>query len=151
MVLTSTECSVFVTTKAGFDHSNTRPYTVASRKSSKVRKCLFLLQGVVSKDSVASFSRLIYYIFLPALIFTALGREVNVTNIAKWWFVLVNILIDVALGMLLASVMAPLCGVPKHLRPQYFACASIGALACGSLLLRVLPTLQRRTDQQAFK
>ena len=84
--------------------------------------------GVISAEAMASLSRLIFYVFLPSLIFVSLGERVTAAKLGEWWFLLVNILINVALGWALGLLLSRVCGVPERLRAPYIACASIGAL-----------------------
>ncbi|CAN0875377.1 Protein PIN-LIKES 2 [Linum grandiflorum] len=39
-------------------------------------------------------SKLVFALFLPCLIFTEQGESITLENMAKWWFIPVNILIS---------------------------------------------------------
>lgn len=70
-----------------------------------------------------------FYCFIPALTFTKLATAVDLHNIKQWWFLPVNVLLSISLGMLvgwLFTVVAkPL--FPAKLRRHVMCAVALGA------------------------
>ena len=85
-------------------------------------------QGVLSPEGLKTITSLIYYVFLPSLIISALGTSTNGTKLIRWWFLGANVFINAFYGLAIGKVAAPLIRVPHEIRPQFVLACTIGAL-----------------------
>ena len=85
------------------------------------------MQGLLSAQGAAAMNRLVYYVFLPALVLTSLGSSATAERIANWWFMLINCWINVLAGLALGAALATVLRLQRDLRPAYIACCGIGA------------------------
>ena len=54
------------------------------------------MQGVLDAKGRNSLSKCIFYCFIPSLTFTKLAASVDLTNMGRWWFLPVNVLLRCA-------------------------------------------------------
>lgn len=83
---------------------------------------------MLTQEGSKSLNKLIYFVFLPALIFVSLGTSVTGSRLLSWWAQMVNVLLDVLLGLGLGALVAPLVRTPQHLHRLFICCAGVGAL-----------------------
>lgn len=70
---------------------------------------------MIPRATLRLLSKLVFALFLPCLIFTHLGESITLQNIAKWWFIPVNVLISTGIGCLLGFLVVILCRPPPRL------------------------------------
>ncbi|KGN51504.1 protein PIN-LIKES 2 [Cucumis sativus] len=70
---------------------------------------------MIPRATLRLISKLVFALFLPCLIFTHLGENITLENIAKWWFVPVNVLISTGIGCLLGFLVVIICRPPPQL------------------------------------
>jgi len=86
-------------------------------------------QGILDAKGRKTLSAANFYCFIPALTFTKLATAVDLHNIRQWWFLPVNVLLGISLGMLLGWlftwVAKPL--FPAKLRRHVMCAVALGA------------------------
>ncbi|CAN1133202.1 Protein PIN-LIKES 2 [Linum perenne] len=70
---------------------------------------------IIPRATFKLLSKLVFALFLPCLIFTELGESITLENMAKWWFIPVNVLISTAIGFLLGVLVVVICRPPPQL------------------------------------
>ncbi|KAJ4829352.1 Protein PIN-LIKES 2 [Turnera subulata] len=70
---------------------------------------------IIPRATFKLLSKLVFVLFLPCLIFTELGENITLENIARWWFIPFNVLISTALGCLLGWLVVAVCRPPPQL------------------------------------
>lgn len=85
------------------------------------------MQGLLSAQGAAAMNKLVYYVFLPALVLTSLGASATAERIGAWWFMLLNCWINVLAGLAIGALLASVLRLPADLRRPYIACCGIGA------------------------
>ncbi|GLU10707.1 hypothetical protein SLE2022_274930 [Rubroshorea leprosula] len=68
------------------------------------------------KATLNVLSRLVFYLFLPCLIFTHLGPYMSLRHFVEWWFIPVNVIISTTVGCVLGCLVAFICRPP----PEFF-------------------------------
>lgn len=70
---------------------------------------------VIPRATFKLLSKLVFALFLPCLIFTELGESITLDNIARWWFIPVNVLVSTVIGCLLGYLVVIICRPPPQL------------------------------------
>ncbi|PSC75420.1 auxin efflux carrier [Micractinium conductrix] len=73
-------------------------------------------RGVLNEQGCAVVSRLIYYVYIPALTFSKLAQAVTLSSIAHLWPLLANMTISILFGLALGAALARLLRCPLDLR-----------------------------------
>ena len=95
-------------------------------------------QGILDAKGRKTLSAANFYCFIPALTFTKLATAVDLHNIRQWWFLPVNVLLGISLGMLLGWLFT---WVAKPLFPAKLRRHVMCAVALGAHVLRERATL----------
>ncbi|EIE27197.1 auxin efflux carrier [Coccomyxa subellipsoidea C-169] len=95
--------------------------------------------GVLDAKGRNSLSKCIFYCFIPSLTFTKLAASVDLTNMGRWWFLPVNVLLSIIVGMGIGWVFARVLKAPRHLQPHVIC--SIAAGNVGNLPLVLVAAL----------
>ncbi|CAI0431968.1 unnamed protein product [Linum tenue] len=69
---------------------------------------------IIPRATFRLLSKLVFALFLPCLIFTELGESITLENMAKWWFIPVNVLVSTAMGFLLGLLVVVICRPPPQ-------------------------------------
>ncbi|KAF9613116.1 hypothetical protein IFM89_005595 [Coptis chinensis] len=99
---------------------------------------------IVPRATFKLLSKLVFALFLPCLIFTHLGQTITLENVAKWWFVPVNVLISTIIGCILGYIVAIICRPP----PEFFRFTIImtGFGNTGNLPIAIIGSVCHSTD-----
>lgn len=92
----------------------------------------------------AFITKLMYFIFFPALVVTSLGTSVTLETLKSWWPVPVSTLLNVVLGAILGYITFPFVGMEPHLKPHFVSCAMAGNL--GNLLMVLVPSIAAKAS-----
>ncbi|CAL8462850.1 g2384 [Coccomyxa elongata] len=82
--------------------------------------------GVLDVKGRNSLSRVIFYVFIPSLTFTKLAASVDLANMGRWWFLPVNVLLSITVGMGIGWICALVLKAPKRLRPHVICSVATG-------------------------
>jgi predicted permease len=95
--------------------------------------------GVITPAATRLLSKLVFALFLPCLIFTELGQSMSLSNMLKWWFIPVNVLISNFIGCIAGVFVALICKPP----PQFFRFTVVmtGIGNSGNLPLAIIGSL----------
>ncbi|XP_065882057.1 protein PIN-LIKES 2 [Euphorbia lathyris] len=69
---------------------------------------------IIPKETFRLLSKLVFALFLPCLIFTELGENITLKNIALWWFIPVNVLLSTIIGFFLGLLVVVICRPPPE-------------------------------------
>lgn len=69
---------------------------------------------IIPKATFKLLSKLVFALFLPCLIFSQLGEAITLRNIARWWFIPVNVLVSTAVGCFLGYLVVIICRPPPE-------------------------------------
>ncbi|CAI5981521.1 unnamed protein product [Closterium sp. NIES-65] len=90
---------------------------------------------VLHADARKSLSKLVFTVFLPAIIFVNLGEAISFENLLKWWFIPVNVVLASVLGCLLGMLVAWLTDCPPEFFRLVFVLTGIGNMGNMPLVL----------------
>ncbi|CAI5512615.1 unnamed protein product [Closterium sp. Naga37s-1] len=90
---------------------------------------------VLHADARKSLSKLVFTVFLPAIIFVNLGEAISFENLLKWWFIPVNVVLASGLGCLLGMLVAWLTDCPPEFFRLVFVLTGIGNMGNMPLVL----------------
>lgn len=99
---------------------------------------------MIPRATLRLLSKLVFALFLPCLIFTYLGESITLDNIAKWWFIPVNVVISTGIGCFLGFLVVILCRPPPHL--IRFTIISTGFGNTGNLPLAIVSSVCHTAD-----
>ncbi|KAJ7954197.1 Auxin efflux carrier family protein [Quillaja saponaria] len=91
---------------------------------------------MIPRATFRLFSKLVFALFLPCLIFTELGESITFQNFIDWWFIPVNVLVSTAIGCLLGFLVVIICRPPPEFKR--FTIIMTGFGNTGNLLLAVV-------------
>ncbi|GLT28847.1 hypothetical protein SLA2020_037510 [Shorea laevis] len=99
---------------------------------------------LLPKATLKVLSRLVFYLFLPCLIFTDLGPNISLRHFVEWWFIPVNVIISTAVGCVLGCLVAFICRPP----PEFFRFTVIMTAFgnTGNIPIAVVSAVCRTTD-----
>eukprot|EP00897_Mesotaenium_endlicherianum_P009963 jgi/Mesen1/8996/ME000056S08403 len=72
--------------------------------------------NVLTAPTRKSLSKLVFALFLPAIIFVDLGEAINLQRLLEWWFIPVNVILASLVGCLVGVLVAWATNCP----PEYF-------------------------------
>ncbi|CAI5475327.1 unnamed protein product [Closterium sp. Yama58-4] len=90
---------------------------------------------VLHADARKSLSKLVFTVFLPAIIFVNLGEAISFENLLKWWFIPVNVVLASVLGCVLGMLVAWLTDCPPEFFRLVFVLTGIGNMGNMPLVL----------------
>ncbi|CAI5460324.1 unnamed protein product [Closterium sp. Yama58-4] len=90
---------------------------------------------VLHADARKSLSKLVFTVFLPAIIFVNLGEAISFENLLRWWFIPVNVVLASVLGCLLGMLVAWLTDCPPEFFRLVFVLTGIGNMGNMPLVL----------------
>lgn len=95
--------------------------------------------NIITPSATRLLSKLVFALFLPCLIFTELGASMSFSNMLKWWFIPVNVLISNFIGCIAGVFVALICKPP----PQFFRFTVVmtGIGNSGNLPLAIIGSL----------
>lgn len=99
---------------------------------------------MIPRATLRLLSKLVFALFLPCLIFTYLGESITLENIAKWWFIPVNVLISTGIGCLLGFLVVIICRPPPQL--VRFTIIATGFGNTGNLPLAIVSSVCHTAD-----
>ncbi|GAA0152642.1 hypothetical protein LIER_11071 [Lithospermum erythrorhizon] len=99
---------------------------------------------IIPKETFKLLSKLIFVLFLPCLIFTNLGKSMNLKNITLWWFIPVNVLISTFVGGLLGILVVIVCRPPPEFKRFTIIMTAFGNT--GNLPLAIVKTVCHSDD-----
>ncbi|KAL3627063.1 Protein PIN-LIKES 2 [Castilleja foliolosa] len=70
---------------------------------------------LVPKATFKLFSKLVFALFLPCMIFIHLGETITLSNFFQWWFIPINVILSTAIGCVLGFLVSKICRPP----PEY--------------------------------
>eukprot|EP00850_Spirogloea_muscicola_P003790 SM000015S01290 [mRNA] locus=s15:1002276:1011530:- [translate_table: standard] len=82
-----------------------------------------------------SVSKLVFAVFLPAIIFVDLGEAINPRKIIAWWFIPVNVIIASIMGCCVGHVVAKLTNAPPEFYRLTYILTGIGNMGNMPLVL----------------
>eukprot|EP00850_Spirogloea_muscicola_P016095 SM000128S26228 [mRNA] locus=s128:207799:216800:+ [translate_table: standard] len=82
-----------------------------------------------------SVSKLVFAVFLPAIIFVDLGEAINPKKIIAWWFIPVNVIIASIVGCCVGHVVAKLTNAPPEFYRITYILTGIGNMGNMPLVL----------------
>eukprot|EP00850_Spirogloea_muscicola_P019059 SM000182S03949 [mRNA] locus=s182:162279:171682:- [translate_table: standard] len=82
-----------------------------------------------------SVSKLVFAVFLPAIIFVDLGEAINPKKIIAWWFIPVNVIIASIMGCCVGHVVAKLTNAPPEFYRLTYILTGIGNMGNMPLVL----------------
>ncbi|KAI4357694.1 hypothetical protein L6164_001628 [Bauhinia variegata] len=91
---------------------------------------------VIPRATFKLLSKLVFSLFLPCLIFSALGESITLQNLKDWWFIPVNVLVSTAIGCMLGLLVVVICRPPPQL--IRFTIIMTGFGNTGNLLLAIV-------------
>lgn len=86
------------------------------------------MQDIIRPEDWKVVTKLMYFVFFPCLVVSALGSSVTASTLLSWWPLPVSTMLNVVLGMLLGAAVFPFVGMPMDLRPHFISCAGVGAI-----------------------
>ncbi|XP_042959480.1 protein PIN-LIKES 3-like [Carya illinoinensis] len=99
------------------------------------------LLGTISRQYL---NKLVFFVFTPSLIVSALADTITLDGLGTLWFMLVNVLITFLIGSALAWILIKITRAPQHLQSLIIGCCAAGNL--GNLLLIILPAVCEGDD-----
>ena len=95
--------------------------------------------NIITPAATRLLSKLVFALFLPCLIFTELGESMTFSNMLKWWFIPVNVLLSYFVGCIAGVFVALICKPP----PQFFRFTVVmtGIGNSGNLPLAIIGSL----------
>ncbi|KAF5201089.1 Auxin efflux carrier-like protein [Thalictrum thalictroides] len=99
---------------------------------------------LVPRATFKLLSKLVFALFLPCLIFTHLGEAITLANVAKWWFIPVNVVISTGIGCILGYFVVLICRPP----PEYvrFTIIMTGFGNTGNLPIAIVKSVCHSAD-----
>ncbi|KAK9839802.1 hypothetical protein WJX81_002851 [Elliptochloris bilobata] len=82
--------------------------------------------GILDARGRKTLSSINFYCFIPALTYTKLATAVDLHNIHQWWFLPVNVLLGITLGMAVGWLFTVVAKPPKHLRRHVLCAVALG-------------------------
>jgi hypothetical protein len=95
--------------------------------------------NLLTEDARKSLNKIVFMVFIPALMFASLAKTVTLEDIISWWFMPVNIGLTFLFGGILGWVLVKLVRPKPHLEGLLVATCSSGNL--GNLLLIIVPAV----------
>ncbi|GJP36803.1 hypothetical protein CLOM_g21278 [Closterium sp. NIES-68] len=90
---------------------------------------------VLHADARKSLSKLVFTVFLPAIIFVNLGEAISFHNLLQWWFIPVNVVLASLIGCALGMLVAWLTDCPPEFFRLVFVLTGIGNMGNMPLVL----------------
>lgn len=106
-------------------------------------------QGLLSPASRKTISGLVYYLFMPCLVFSKLGPALSWDRLCRWWPLPINTCASLAVGMLLGYVQIPIVKPEEWLKPHVVVCTALGNV--GTLPLVLVVTLVNHQSVPMFQ
>lgn len=83
-------------------------------------------QGLLDPAGRRTLSGLVYYVFVPALIFDKLAGAITIERLLQWWPLAVNTLVSILIGLLLGNWVANLLQPEAWFRPHTVVSVAMG-------------------------
>ncbi|CAL9090960.1 unnamed protein product [Musa textilis] len=102
----------------------------------------FLASGyvnVLSSSARRDVNKIVFVVFIPALVFASLAKTVTAKDIISWWFMPVNIGITFLIGGILGWAAVKILKLEHHLQALVIASCSAGNL--GAMPLIIIPAI----------
>ncbi|EXB65612.1 Uncharacterized transporter [Morus notabilis] len=99
---------------------------------------------IIPKATFKLLSKLVFALFLPCLVFSQLGEAITLGNIARWWFIPVNVLVSTAVGCFLGYLVVIICRPPPEF--NRFTIIMTGFGNTGNLPLAVVGSVCHSVD-----
>ncbi|CAL9044899.1 protein PIN-LIKES 7 [Musa acuminata AAA Group] len=102
----------------------------------------FLASGyvnILSSNARRDVNKIVFVVFIPALVFASLAKTVTAKDIISWWFMPVNIGITFLIGGILGWAAVKMLKLEHHLRALVIASCSAGNL--GAMPLIIVPAI----------
>ncbi|KAK0573632.1 hypothetical protein LWI29_011193 [Acer saccharum] len=103
---------------------------------------------IIPKATFKLLSKLVFALFLPCLIFTELGESITLSNMRSWWFIPVNVLISMIIGVFLGWLVVIICRPPPQLNRFTIVTTAFGN--SGNLSLAIVGSVCRTKDTNPF-
>ncbi|KAK9835690.1 hypothetical protein WJX74_005946 [Apatococcus lobatus] len=98
-------------------------------------------QKILKPPTRQALSQLLFFVFMPCLVFSKLSAAVDVKNLSTWWPLPANVLMSIVLGLAVGYATSLLLHVPTYLRLHISCAIAFGNV--GNLPLVMVGTLCR--------
>ena len=88
--------------------------------------CFARRRGLLDEDSCRKMAKLNGAVFLPCLLFVALGRSVTIDHLRNVWLLPVSACVNIALGAVMGKALVRALGTPPEFRGAAVASAAFG-------------------------
>ena len=88
--------------------------------------CFARRRGLLDEDSCRKMAKLNGAVFLPCLLFVALGRSVTIDHLRNVWLLPLSACVNIALGAVMGKALVRALGTPPEFRGAAVASAAFG-------------------------
>ena len=88
--------------------------------------CFARRRGLLDEDSCRKMAKLNGAVFLPCLLFVALGRSVTIDHLRNVWLLPLSACVNIALGAVMGKALVGALGTPSEFRGAAVASAAFG-------------------------
>jgi len=85
--------------------------------------------GILHEALRKDLAKLSLWLFVPSLTFVKLGASVNIQRLLDWWYLPVNVLLNLMMGSLVGLLVARLCRIRDPMLLRLVVCA----VGCGNV------------------
>jgi len=83
-------------------------------------------KGILDARARQALSQLVFWVFVPALVFTKLAGSVNLKDLGVWWILPFNMVLSISLGLVIGWFGAKVLKVDPWFRKHFYCTVALG-------------------------